>query len=154
MHRFSLSSDLPISIEEFHISLTMNGVNRELSPFIKMTAPEGLLNQPILRLPTGQHLFHSWILLLGLLPIDRHAFLLESTDPFEGFAEGFAERSSSIVNSLWRHERKVTATASGCTVSDIVEFQCRAPLLGYLLKPVYRGVFALRHRKIRSIYTA
>lgn len=154
MHSFTLSGNLPITAEEFLGSLTMSGVNRELGPLIKMTVPLGWLNRSILDYPTGQHLFHSWILLFGLLPIDRHSFFLESIDSSEGFVEGFTERSSSIVNSQWLHERKVMATASGCCVSDTIEFQCRIPLVGYWLKPVYRGVFTLRQRKLHSIYTA
>ena len=147
-HTFSVASELEVPVDAFLQTLTMLGVNAELYPWLRMTAPPDWLNRPIQQWPEQQHLFASWILWLGIVPVDRHQFYFTSIDP----QRGFAERSSSLVNSCWRHTRQITETQSGSNVFDEVAYQSRLPLLGYLLKPIYRRVFATRHRHIRSKY--
>ena len=148
MHKFSCASSLELSAEEFIRALTLGGVNRELRPLVRMTAPDEWASRPILDWPEQQALFSSWILFLGILPVDRHSFYLESIKP----DRGFSEQSSSTVNSIWLHERKVVAIPSGCRVTDNVEFQCRLPLAGIILKQIYRLVFLHRHRNLRAMY--
>lgn len=126
----------------------MDGVNRELSPLIRMTAPPEWSNKAIVEWPTGTVLFSSWILLFGLFPIDRHKFFFQSIDRHLGFTE----ESSSLTNKLWRHRRSFDRTGSSCRVTDTVEFQCRLPLLAYILAPVYRLIFKHRHKVLRSYY--
>lgn len=72
--KFEISSNLKISPEDVAGLLTMKGVNRELSPLIRMTAPSEWSSKPIFEWPSGRVLFSSWILLFGILPIDRHTF--------------------------------------------------------------------------------
>lgn len=146
--RFSRASDLAVDVDVILATLTLNGVNAELSPLVQMTAPEAFAQRPLQEWPERQHLFSSWILLLGVLPIDRHAFYLHSVTP----GKGFVESSSSTINALWKHERTIVPLAAGCRVTDAVEYRCRLPLLGYLLKPVYELVFWRRHRYLRSRY--
>ncbi len=124
----------------------MHGVNAELYPLVRMTAPEAWSTRSILDWPVGQRLFRSWILFLGLLPVDRHDFRLKAIRP----GQGFSEHSTSLVNALWRHERTVVARASGCQVTDVVSYQSRLPLVGLAFEPVYRLVFWWRHRKLRT----
>src|SRR5690554_7620371 len=81
----------------------MKGVNRELSPIIRMTAPSEWSSKPIFEWPTGKVLFSSSILLFGILPIDRHTFFFQSIDR----QRGFAEASSSLTNKLWHHRREI-----------------------------------------------
>jgi hypothetical protein len=147
-HTFTISSDLQVSVKDFLPTLTLRGVNAELFPLVKMTAPETWSSRSILEWPVQQPLFKSWILLLGILPIDRHSFYFDSIAP----TEGFKERSSSTSNTVWCHARRITAIASGCRVTDTVEYQNRLPLLGSLFKPMYRLVFWCRHRNLRSRY--
>jgi hypothetical protein len=125
----------------------MRGVNRELSPLVRMTVPAEWADIPISRWPTGMSLFTSWILLFGVLPVDRHRFSLRGVEA----DVGFDEVSSSIINRTWRHRRFVTSRESGVTLRDRVDFTCRVPLLGYLLLPVYRAVFTHRHRVLRGL---
>ncbi|WP_290537229.1 hypothetical protein [Alcanivorax sp.] len=61
--KFEVSSNLKISPEDVSELLTMRGVNRELSPIIRMTAPADWSSKPIFEWPTGKELFSSWILL-------------------------------------------------------------------------------------------
>ena len=142
------SSDLAVDVDVILATLTLNGVNAELSPLVRMTAPAAFAQRPLQEWPERQNLFISWILLLGVLPVDRHAFYLHSVTP----GRGFVETSSSTLNALWQHERTIIPLAAGCRVTDVVEYRCRLPLLGYLLNPVYKLVFWHRHRYLRSRY--
>jgi len=144
----SFSSELGVNARELLSSLRIRTVNAELGPWIRMTAPLQWAQLPIVQWPARTQLFKSWILLLGILPIDRHAFYLHSAS----IEQGFDERSSSIINRSWKHQRLVQPTAKGCTVTDIVSFECRLPLFTVLLKPVYRLVFKRRHDYLRRIY--
>ncbi|MGH8453012.1 MAG: hypothetical protein ACRESW_00525, partial [Nevskiales bacterium] len=122
---------------------TWEGVNAELWPF-RMTAPAEWRKREINTVPCRQPLFDSWILLFGILPTDLHHFRLESLGP--GFR--FQEDSSSLVNRQWRHQRIVEPDGSGCIVTDRLEIIPRLTLLGFLMAPIYRLVFANRHRKL------
>jgi hypothetical protein len=146
--RITQSSNLAVGVQEMLATLTMAGVNAELWPLVRMTCPAEWTNCPLLDWPEGQHLFDSWILLLCVLPIDRHRFYLRSVSP----GRGFVEDSSSLINAMWHHERNILPIGTGCRVIDTVAYQCRFSLLGYILKPVYRLVFWWRHRNLRSNY--
>lgn len=146
--KFEVSSNLKISPEDADGLLTMKGVNMELSPLLRMTAPSEWSSKPIFEWPTGKVLFSSWILLFGIIPIDRHTFFFQSIDR----QRGFAEASSSLTNKLWQHRRELNRSGSSCRVTDTVEFQCRLPLLANVLAPVYRFIFRQRHQVLRSYY--
>ncbi len=146
--KFEVSSSLKISPEDVDGLLTMKGVNRELSPLIRMTAPSEWSSKPIFEWPTGKVLFSSWILLFGILPTDRHTFFFQSIDR----QRGFAESSSSLTNKLWQHRRDINRNGASCQITDTVEFQCRLPVLAYVLAPVYRFIFKHRHRVLRSYF--
>lgn len=148
MPSFTFSSDLPIPSERFLTTLTMAGVNAELSPLVRMTAPDSFSVRRILDWPEQKRLFQSWILLFGFLPIDRHDFFLEGINP----NKGFSERSTSLINEYWCHKRNVVPTNSGCRVTDTVSFRSRIPLIDVLSKPIYHVVFWCRHRNLRRRY--
>lgn len=123
---------------------TMTGVNRELGPWLRMTHPpqfEDLAAQPV---PVGQVLFQSWVLLGGLLPLDRHAL------GFEALHErGFDERSHSWLQRLWIHRRRVEAVAGGTRVTDELEFQPRLALMAPVLRLIVSLIFQHRHRQLQ-----
>ncbi|MEZ5501861.1 MAG: hypothetical protein R3E50_04085 [Halioglobus sp.] len=148
MPTLTFSSDLPVPAEEILATLTMEGVNAELSPLVRMTAPVDFAGRSILLWPQKQFLFKSWILLFGFMPIDRHSFYFEAINP----DSGFCERSTSITNECWRHERKILPLPNGSRVVDTVEYESRVPLLDVILKPLYKLVFWRRHQNLRSMY--
>lgn len=118
-----------------------------------MTVPPAWSNRGISDWPVGAELFSSWILLFGVLPIDRHAFRLRETD----CECGFNEASSSWISREWNHRREIRpllvgSQSAGCTVVDRVAFVCRAPVVGGLLTPLYKFVFWHRHRRLRKKY--
>jgi len=145
--KFELSSTLDCSKETIQRTLTMEGVNAELGPLVRMTAPPAWQNVPIPEWPEKEPLFKSWILLFGLVPIDRHSFYFDSVD-----AGGFSEASSSWMNRLWRHTRQIDSVESGVRVKDAVEFELRLPFLGRLLLPIYKAVLQRRHRYLRRMH--
>jgi hypothetical protein len=115
---------------------------------IRMTAPPERLGKAIYELPYGKVLFSSWILLFGIRPIDRHTFFIKSI----GHQLGFAEASIFFTSKRWQHQRDINRNGASCLVTDIVEFQCRLPVLAYDLAPAYRFIFKHRHQALGSYY--
>ena len=138
------SSTLPVSPEDlWPVVFSMQGVNRELGPWVRMTAPPGW---ELRADRSGEVLFFSWILLFGLLPVDRHFLRFESVKP----GRYFREDSYSWTHHSWRHTRTLEAVAEGTRLTDEVRFRPRLFFLGYLLRPVYGWVFAHRHRRLAA----
>lgn len=150
MPNFTLSCDVNISPQAFWVQQSFETINHELSPWIQMSAPSAWRELRLKDWPGGQALFKSWIMLLGWVPIDRHAFGSISFKP----DSGFVEISSSWINSAWRHERFVESTGNGCHLTDRVTFAPRLPPMTPLLKAIYLLVFRHRHRRLRARYAA
>ena len=149
MVRLSFVSDLAASpAQVWQRVSTMNGVNHELMPLLRMTHPPEAadLSSPLLQL--GQTAFASWLLLFGILPIDRHYLMLERLYP----GEGFDERSWSWMQAEWIHRRRVLAIEGGTRVTDELEFMPRLGIAAYLLRPVIRHVFNHRHRRLAETF--
>ncbi len=146
---FSFSSELRASPEEvWSHSTHMRGVNREFFPLVRMTWPgaDGRLPSPP-RL--GERLFRSWILFLGLLPIDYDDLTLIEFEP----GRRFLERSVMLSQRQWVHERIVTPTAMGCRLTDSVRFIPRLRPLGALQLGLFRLAFRWRHRNLRRRFS-
>jgi hypothetical protein len=122
------------------------GINRELMPLMRMTAPSGAGSLEAADVVPGQRLFRSWILLLGLIPIDYDDITLVRLDP----GRGFLERSPMLSQRSWEHERSIEPEGpSVCRISDRVRFEPRLPIPAAWLRPLYRLVFRHRHRRLR-----
>ena len=125
----------------------MTGVNYELHPFIRMTSPRAQDTLPVE--VDGRVIFKSWLLLFGVVPLDRHALALASVH--EG--AGFVEESSSWLQRRWRHERTLTATESGgCTIEDRLVIEPRLRLFRPVVSAVVEQLFAHRHRRLVKRY--
>lgn len=125
------------------------GVNRELFPLARMTAPAGGRLDSASIVP-GRRVFRSWILALGVLPVDYDDLtFVEFQEPHR-----FLERSPMLTQRLWEHERTVEPAGEGCLVRDSVRFDPRIAALGRLQLPVFRLVFANRHRRLARIFGA
>ena len=145
-YRFSIRSELAIAPEDFWAGMSMDAVNAELMPLVRMTAPASWRQCPLPQWKTGEVLFRSVILLFGVLPVDVHSLSLDEVDP----QRGFVERSSSWTNRLWEHRRTTTPSARGCVVTDEVGVVGRWRWLTRSLMPVYRAVVRHRHRRLRK----
>lgn len=148
MLSFELETQFPISADELAQStLNMSGVNYELAPLLKMTAPKTWQSTNITDWPTNKNLFGSNILLLGIIPIDRHYFKFETID-----RSGFKEISKSIINAQWCHERLIKNIGSGSVIKDVITYQSKLVFLGAFLKPIYKAIFKHRHNRLRTKY--
>ena len=120
------------------------GVNREFRPLLRMTFPDGVGDLTETWEP-GKTLFRSWILLLGILPVEYDDLAFVEVEP----SRRFLERSELLSQRMWEHERTIEPRAVGCVLRDRIRFRARIPLLEGVHEPVFRLVFALRHRNLR-----
>lgn len=129
---------------------TMEGVNAELAPWVRMTYPEPGLSLERAGIPLGQTAFHSWLLAFGVLPFDRHALGLDRILP----SRGFDERSHSWTQRKWIHRRRVFPTYEGCRIMDELEFEPRLAFAAPLMGTVVSALFRHRHRRLRKAFGA
>ncbi|WP_394846951.1 hypothetical protein LZC95_05725 [Pendulispora brunnea] len=125
---------------------TMKGVNAELGPWLRMTAPPEAAGQRIEDAPLRTPMFSSWVLLGGVFPIDRHHFMLAAVEP----GRAFWEESTSWSQMRWEHRRRIAPRGdSGCVLTDALTFTPRLGALGPVLKRVIGAIFRHRHRRLR-----
>lgn len=126
---------------------TMAGVNHELGPWLRMTAPVGARFGPAAVTP-GERLFRSRLLLLCVLPVDYDDLTFVRIDP----GRGFLERSPMLSARVWEHERVIEAADGGCRVTDRVRFVPRVAIAAPLQRWIVAAVFRHRHRRLRASF--
>jgi hypothetical protein len=126
---------------------TMAGVNAELGPYVRMTHPRALPAVADVEFVPGEVLFHSWVLLFGVVPFDRHAFAFERVT----VGSEFVEESTSWLHRRWRHERVVSGgPGGGSVVSDRLTIEPRIPATAPIERRVVRALFDHRHKRLRA----
>jgi ligand-binding SRPBCC domain-containing protein len=145
-YRFTVSSRLaaPRGAVWERVS-SMEGVNDELAPLVRMTYPATVADLGEADVPLGERLFRSWLLLFGVVPFDYDDLVLVRVEA----GRGFLERSSMLSQRVWEHERTLEDAPGGCLVTDRIRYEPRLPGLGRLLRPLLRRFFAHRHRRLR-----
>ncbi len=124
---------------------TMDGVNDELMPLVRMTHPAHLQSLADVDVQPGAVLHRCWLLAGGFVPVDRHALALERV--MDG--EGFDEESTSWLQRRWCHERRLAdAPGGGTMVSDRLVVVPRMALAAPLTRWVVGVVFRHRHRRL------
>lgn len=123
---------------------SLEGVNHELGPVFRMTAPAGLALTPE-AVPLGERWFRSWILLGGVLPVDYDDLTIVRLEP----GRGFLERSSMLSQSVWEHERTLEPVPGGTLLIDRLAHEPRVPVAGGAQTALFRTVFRWRHRRLR-----
>ncbi len=122
---------------------SMKGISRELAPILRMTAPRGVTDISTVQIQPGRPLFRSWVLLLGILPIDRSDLTLLTLEP----GKGFVEQSPMLTMKVWRHERHLEPSAGGTLLTDKLTFP---PRLARSVTRWFIGtVFNHRHAVLR-----
>ena len=127
---------------------TVRGINDELRPWLRMTATRDLRANGIAAVRVGERICRSWVLLLGLLPIDYDDITLERVDP----PRGFLERSTMLSQLAWEHERTLEPAPhgrSGCVITDRISYEPRIALPDAILRRLYTAIFRHRHRRLR-----
>jgi hypothetical protein len=127
-------------------AMSAEGINAELGPLLRMTVPRGLESLDLHGLEPGP-LGRSWLLVLGLLPVDYDDIALEWIEP----GRGFLERSTMLSQRHWEHERTIEPDEEegGAVIADRLAWEPRLPLPGGLLRPVVAALFAHRHRQLQ-----
>ena len=129
---------------------TMDGVNDELAPWVRMTYPaefssladaeESLL---------GRVAFHSWLLAGGVVPFDRHSLRLDVVDERGEAGGGFVEESTTLLQSRWCHQRDVVALdGSSCTVTDRLVVVPRLSFARPVVARLVPWLFQRRHQRL------
>jgi ligand-binding SRPBCC domain-containing protein len=124
---------------------TFEGINDELGPVLRMTAPARVRALDPADVVLGERIFRSWVLLFGVLPIDYDDLTLIALEP----GRGFHERSRMLSMRVWEHERTLEPDGAGCLVRDRLSFEPRLPGMGPLLERIVRATFGHRHRRLR-----
>jgi ligand-binding SRPBCC domain-containing protein len=125
---------------------TMEGVNYELAPLLRMTHPPGIDRLDPSLAALGEPAFRSRVLLLGLIPVDYDDLTLVLVD----VGRGFTERSSLATQRLWEHERRIEPDGdAACELVDRIRHEPRVPVAARHQSALLRQVFRHRHRRLR-----
>ncbi len=148
MPTVSLTSRLPVPASTaWEHATSFEGVNHELMPMMRMTAPKGFRSLDSGGVVLGQRLFRSWVLLFGLIPFEYDDLTLVELEP----GRRFLERSPMMSMRLWQHERIVQPDGSGgCTVTDNLTFEPRMAFMRPLARAIVGFQFRHRHRRLQS----
>ena len=144
IYRLNYESKLDITPEEGWAWITsVEGIQKEMAPFIRMTSPEGVMTLQDAGFTLGQPMFLSWLKLFGIIPIDYSRLTLIEFQ--EGV--GLVERSPMGSMKLWQHRREVIPTGKGCNIKDALEFEPR--FIGKVTCWCINRFFKHRHRQLR-----
>lgn len=122
---------------------TVGGVNRELSPFVRMTDPTDGAHFDAEPWRVGAPVL--WQVLFGVIPVDRHRVEVVALPD----GRGYRESSSSWWHRVWRHERTLRDHPGGCVVHDSVELQPRLGVPDPIVAWAVGRMFRRRHRHLR-----
>jgi len=148
MPKFEIATHLSVEpVKLYRELLTINGVNRELAPYINMSAPKQWRAKQISEWPVGAFFFNSRVTLFGLIPIDSHRFKFSEVSE-----SGFSESSKTLMNKEWNHTRSIVAAGSGSKVKDLIEYKSKLSIVGIILMPVFKAIFKHRHKKLKAKY--
>jgi len=151
MQSFKFETLLNISREKLWEGIwNFKNINKELSPYFRMTAPEiSLTDIDVETIPLNQALFKSNIFFLKIIPIDIHHFMLKDIKEFEFFSES----STSLMMKKWNHKRTLESKGEQTLLIDEIEYLHRANFIGKITLPIYKSLFAHRHKKLRLLYS-
>lgn len=144
--KLTFESEVAASAEEvWSWATSVSGLRAEMHPVLKMTFPKDKARILDFQVVPGKPLFRSWILLFGVLPIDRSDLTMLEVEQGR-----FIEQSPMVSMRLWRHERIIVPTREGALVTDKLEFSPRfaAPLVRLFVK----RFFEHRHSVLQRVF--
>lgn len=145
-----VSSDLRASAADlWRHSTSVEGISYELAPWLRMTVPRGLDAEAFVstlgeRTTEPVHLGRSYILLLGIIPVDWDDLVIEEIDP----GRRFLERSKLLSMRRWQHERIIVPHDAGARLTDRLEGDPRALVPGRIAERVVATIFKHRHARL------
>jgi ligand-binding SRPBCC domain-containing protein len=135
---------LPSSADEiWSWSTSIRGIQAEMWPILKITFPKGL-KQIDKDTALGKPLCRCHFLLLGIFPMDMSKLTFVELVP----GHRFVEQSPLFSMKMWRHERIVSATGPGTSVTDNLEFSPRfaSPVVRWFVKAFFKHRHAVLSR--------
>jgi ligand-binding SRPBCC domain-containing protein len=147
---FTKRSIVPATPDEVWDQITTpDGINAELSPWMKMTVPGPLRGKSIHDLELGKRLGRSYFLLFGFIPFDYDDITIAELE----HGKRFRETSSMGSISNWEHERTLRAVEGGTEVTDRITLEMRWPLsripgLQHQVAKTLAWLFDHRHRRL------
>jgi ligand-binding SRPBCC domain-containing protein len=123
---------------------TADGVNDELRPWMRMTVPGGG-DLDLDSIEVGKPIGRSWVLFLGLIPIDYDEINVVELES----GRGFVERSRMLSQRAWEHVRTIEPVSGGSVITDRVAWEPRLPIPARALRPLFGAIFRHRHRRLR-----
>lgn len=127
---------------------TFAGINDEMRPLMRMTAPRALREGGITAVPIGERACRSWILAGGVLPVEYDDLVVVELEDGR-----FLERSSMLTQRVWEHERTVAPHPEGSLVTDRVAFTPRRGIPAALTARMIGLTFAHRHRRLQRRFS-
>ncbi len=126
---------------------SVDGIQAEMRPLLRMTAPEGLRSLNDIRIVSGEPMFRSRIFLLGFIPFGHSDMTLVELDPGRGFVEQSPMRSME----KWRHERRIEQAPDDLRAVVLVDqLTFRPRFARRLVEWFIRRVFEHRHKVLRA----
>jgi hypothetical protein len=142
----TFSSDLRASAEDVWArASTVGGMSSELSPLARLTMPKDKRTLTPEVSPLGRPAFRSWVLFLGLFPVDYDDVTFIEVEP----GRRFVARSGMFGQQFMEHERVVEPLARDeARLTDTLRFRSRLSLTRF-----YRTMFGItfrhRHKRLR-----
>lgn len=126
-------------------AVSVDGVLAEMWPLARMTLPAGARTLIADDVELGKPLARSWLLLFGVLPVDRTDLTLVEYES----GRRFLERSPMLGMRLWQHERTIDGDADATTLTDELTFEPRvaAPLVGRFVDVFFTHRHAVLRRR-------
>ena len=151
MSRYTLALATPLAVSReraWDWITSVDGILAEMRPLMRMTIPRGVERIGLEDVRLGEPLFASWVLLFGVIPVDRSWLTLVELDP----GHGFVERSPMLGMKLWQHERWIETVPGtpGCTLNDRLSFEPRfaGPIVRWVVARFFRHRHAVLARRL------
>lgn len=126
--------------------VSSEGINDEMRPWMTMRMPRSARGLTIETMPIGKVLGRAWIMLFGLVPVDRDRLAIVDIEP----GRFFHEKSTKLSMRHWEHRRTLSPINEGNTrVSDQTVFVPRLGLMTPVLSRVLGALFGHRHRRLQ-----
>ena len=127
-------------------STSVQGVDAEMGPVLKLDFPKGMRHIPRDGSGLGKPLGNCKFLLFGLVPVDLSRLTFVEVEP----GRRFVEQSPLLSMKSWRHERVIAPGTDGTRVVDTLEFTPRfAPRV---VKWFISKFFEHRHEVLRRSF--
>jgi ligand-binding SRPBCC domain-containing protein len=151
--RVELESYVPRSPAElWDWSTSVQGVEAEMGPVLKLDFPRGMTHIPRDGSGLGRPLGNFKFLLFGVVPVDLSRLTFTEVEP----GRRFVEQSPLLSMKSWRHERIIAPGPDGTRVVDRLEFTPRfaGPIVGWIIERFFRhrhAVLKKHYRERRSV---